>query len=202
MLVVFTILVVLAVGYAFFAQGLLTAFTMLVNVFVAGLIAFNFWEPIATELEGTVRGTVVHGYEDWICLIGLFCVSLVVLRVITNAIAPNEAELHPLVQQIGAAVCGGVAGYLTAGFLVCALQTLPLPEDFAGLNARVGRADGARRYLPPDRVWLALVRRGSMGPLSSDGDGFDPRGYFELGYLRHRRQGRPYRGEDLPINHE
>ena len=71
---------------------------------------------------------------------------------------------------------------------------------------RVDSAGGVRRYLPPDRVWLAMMQRGSQGPLATDGDGFDPRGYFELGYLRHRRYGSNreplgYSGEDIPINH-
>jgi hypothetical protein len=206
MLAVVTIIIVLAVGYAFFIQGALTAFAMLVNVFLAGLVAFNFWEPLATELEQPFTGTVVQGYEDWICLMSLFCVTLLALRVLTNSIASFEPELMPVVQQGGALVCGMLAGYLTAGFLVCAMQMLPIPEDFLGFSVRVDAAGGMRRFLPADRVWLALMRRGSMGSLSSDADGFDPRGYFEQSYLRHRRYGEKrepqrYLGEDIPLDH-
>jgi hypothetical protein len=51
-----------------------------------------------------------------------------------------------------------------------------------------------------------MMRRGSLGPLSADGDGFDPRGYYELGYQRHRRYGSNgeslrYRGEDIVVEH-
>jgi hypothetical protein len=205
MLAAFTIVVVLAVAYAFFLQGLLTAFAMLVNVFIAGLVAFNFWEPIAAELDQSLHGTFVEGYEDWICMIGLFCVTLTVLRLITNVIAANEPEVQPIVQQGGAAVCGALTGYLTAGFIICAMQTLPLSADFLGFNSKVEYVSGVRRFLPSDRVWLALMQRGSLGPLSTDGDGFDPRGYFELGYQRHRRYSagsdpKRYRGEDIPIS--
>jgi hypothetical protein len=206
MLAVITILFVLAVGYAFFSQGLLTAFAMFVNVFVSGLVAFNFWEPLATELGDHLGGTVAAGYEDWISLMSIFCITLVALRFLTNAIAKIEPELPALVQQIGAILFGMLTGYLTAGFLVCAMQTLPIPEDFMGFSARVDPAGGVRRYLPPDRVWLAVMRRASAGSLSSDGDGFDPTGYFELGYLRHRRYGanrdpQPYHGEDAALDH-
>src|ERR1700722_15609527 len=136
MLPVLTIVIVLAVGYAFFLQGLLTSFLMLVNVFLAGLVAFNFWEPIASQLESSLQGTFAQGYEDWICLMVLFCVTLVLLRLITNAIAITEPELPAAVQQGGAVLCGLLTGYLTAGFLVCAMQTLPIPEDFLGFTAR------------------------------------------------------------------
>jgi uncharacterized membrane protein required for colicin V production len=204
MLILLTIGIMLAVGYAFFLQGLLTAFCMLVNVLLAGLVAFNFYEPIAGELEQPLSGSPVQGYEDWICLIGLFCITLLALRVITNALSTAEPTLNAGVQQGGAVVCGLLAGYLTAGFIVCALQTLPIQEDFLGFSAKVDTVGGLRRFLPPDRVWLAMMQRGSLGSLGSDDPGFDPTGYFELGFLRHRRYGEKrepqrYLGEDIPI---
>src|SRR5438270_12083465 len=115
MLAAFTVLIVLVVGYALFSQGLLTAFTTLVNVFLAGLLAFNFWEPIAGVVEKQIGNTPVKGYEDWICLIFLFCVALVALRVITTLLAITEPALPPAVQSTGAAICGLLTGYLTAG---------------------------------------------------------------------------------------
>jgi hypothetical protein len=206
MLTVFTIVIVLAVGYAFFLQGLLTSFAMLVNVFLAGLVAFNFWEPLATELEKSLAGTFADGFEDWICLMGLFCITLTALRVITNIFAANEPQIMPMAQQFASGFCGLITGYLTAGFLICAMQTLPLSEDFLGFSGRVEIAGGSRRFLPPDRVWLALMHRASLGPLYNEGEGFDPRGYFELGYLRHRRYSATrdplkYSGEDMPMDH-
>jgi hypothetical protein len=206
MLAAITIVIVLAVGYALFSQGPLTAFASMVNVFLAGLVAFNFWEPIASQLESPFSGTFAQGYEDWICLMGLFCITLLALRVATNVIASVEPELPAGVQQGVAILCGLITGYLTAGFLICAMQMLPIPEEFLGFNARVDASGGMRRYLPADRVWLALMRRGSVGTLSSDDVGFDPRGYFEQSYLRHRRYGEKrdpqrYLGEDLPIDH-
>ena len=208
MLIILTIVIMLIVAYAFYLQGVLTAFCMMVNVFLAGLIAFNFWEPIAKQLEQPFNGSVVQGFEDFICLVGLFSVTLILLRLATNAFAPTEPDLHPALQQGGAIACGLLTGYLVAGFLSCALQTLPVEEDFFGFSARVGRSgDGIRGVMPPDRVWLALMRRGSTGPLSASDEGFDPRAYFELGYQRHRRFGtnrepQRYAGEDIPIEYE
>ncbi len=208
MLLILTIVIMLAVAYAFYLQGVLTAFTMLVNVFLAGLVAFNFWELIAKQLEPSLDGSLLQGCEDFVCLIGLFSVTLVLLRLATNGIASIEPDLPPAVQQGGAVACGLLNGYLTAGFLLCAVQTLPLPENFLGFSARASRGgDGLRSVLPPDRVWLALMRRASVGPLATDGEGFDPRAYFELGHQRHRRYGESrepqrYAGEDIPIEYK
>jgi uncharacterized membrane protein required for colicin V production len=205
MLTVLTVVIMLAVAYSFFVQGLLTSICMLVNVFIAGLVAFNFWEPIAESLSTSFTGSPVQGYEDWICLIGLFIVTLSLLRLTTNVIATSDPEIRPAIQQVTGAFLGLLTGYLTAGFLVCAMQTLPIGEDFMGFSAKIDAAGGMRRFLPADRVWLALMRRGSVGSLDN-GAMFDKTAYFELGYERHRRFGETrdplrYGHEDLPIDH-
>ena len=51
MLTLLTILIVLGLAGLFVIQGLATAFTTFCNVVLAGLIAFNFWEPLADLLE-------------------------------------------------------------------------------------------------------------------------------------------------------
>jgi hypothetical protein len=181
----------------------LTSFAMLVNVFIAGLVAFNFWEPLASQLP--VQDTFADGYQDFICMIALFVITLVALRVVTNAIAVNEPEVLPIASQIGSVVFGLVTGYLVSGFIICAVQTLPVQEDFLGFSSKVEYGGGMRRFLPSDRVWLAMMQRASQGPLATDGEGFDPRGYFELGFQRHRRYNSRgetvrYHGDDIPIS--
>lgn len=208
MLSFLTVCCMLLVGYAFVRQGVVTAFAMTCNVFLAGLVAFNFWEPLAGLLEGPFADTFLRGTEDCLCLVGLFSLTLGLLRLVTNHIARTEVEFTPVVQQGGAALCGLVAGYLVAGFLTCAVQTLPWHEHFMGFEAGTGSGGGLRRVLPPDLVWLATMRRASLLPLGqTDGPGFDPRGSFELRYERHRRSGEknaplPYAGDDLPSGRE
>jgi hypothetical protein len=186
-----TVLVMLLVTYAFWREGALTAFTMLVNVFLAGLVAFGCWEPIAAELDALFRGSFLSGYEDSLCLVGLFSLSLGLLRLTTNNLAGSEPVYHPAVRQGGSVLCGLITGYLVAGFLVCVLQTLPWHRNFMNFDPDV-QPDvvGAkiRRVLPPDRVWLALMHRASTGPFRWGEDpGFDPGGSFEQRYARLRR---------------
>ena len=65
MLGVFTILIMLGVGYAYLREGLLTAFAMLINVLLAGTITFNFYEPLAAMMEPALSGSFFAGYEVW-----------------------------------------------------------------------------------------------------------------------------------------
>lgn len=186
----FTVLIVLLAAYAFWRQGVLAAFAMVVNILLAGLIAFNFFEPIATELEPMLAGSILLGYEDSFCLVVLFALSLAILRWASNALIHTVVEYHPVLQQGGAALFGALAGYLTAGFLVCVAQTLPMNEHFLHFETRLDpQAPGAklRHILPPDRVWLALMHRGSRDTFSWDDNVFDPDGSFELRYAHERR---------------
>jgi hypothetical protein len=185
-LALLTLLVMAVVAYAHWREGLLTAFAMTCNVLAAGLLAFNFYEPVAAELEPAFAGSFLEGYEDALSLFVLFALPLVGLRYLTNSLAYTELDYHPLAQQVGAVLCALVTGYLVAGFLACLLQTLPLPERFLGFDPQA--EPGLRRRLPPDRVWLAMMHRAGAGPFANgDNPTFDPDGSFELRYARLRR---------------
>jgi hypothetical protein len=189
---VLTIFIMVIVTYAFWQEGALTAFTMMCNVFVAGLVAFSYWEPIAAELDPLLAGTILHGYEDSVCLVALFSLTLGLLRLATNNLANRLVDYHPVLQQGGSVICGLMTGYLASGFLLCVLQTLPWHRNFMGFEAKVDPdASGAklRRVLPADRVWLALMHRAGLGPLAQEGPTFDADGSFEDRYQRYRREG-------------
>src|SRR5262245_39043196 len=121
MLMFLTAVVILAVAYSALREGLLTAITTLVNVFLAGLASFNCFEPLADELDGLFFGTFLAGYEDAVCMVFLFCLVLGLLRVVTNNLAPQDLEFPALLQQGGSVAVAIVTGYLVAGFLLCML---------------------------------------------------------------------------------
>ncbi len=75
-----TVLIMAGVTYAFWREGLLTALTMTVNVVLSGLVAFAFFEPLAGVLGPMFAGSFLAGYEDALCLIFLFALSLGLLR--------------------------------------------------------------------------------------------------------------------------
>jgi hypothetical protein len=220
MLILFTIIIMAAVAYAYLGEGLITGSLMCFNILLAGLIAFNFFEPLADMIERWTAGSDFADYVDALCLVVLFCLALGLLRLLTNSLQPLQIDVQGVVQSIGGAAFGLVAGYLVSGFLVCVLQTLPLHENFMGFTPTYEPASGVRDFLPPDRVWLGLMQyAGDHGfaapepprrirpPLPKDlandsidhSATFDKYGTFELRYARYRRYGD--KREKLPYDH-
>ena len=157
-----TIFMMAGAGYAYLREGLLTAFAMLCNVLLAGFITFNFWEPLADILAPVFSGMFLAGYEDFICMMGLFAVTLGALRTATNVFANVLVQFPQTIQRTGGFLVGMLVGYLTWGFLVCVFQTMPWHQNFLGFDFeyKSGSEGTLRRFLPPDRVWLALMHRG------------------------------------------
>jgi hypothetical protein len=185
MLGLLTVIIMLLVGYAYLVEGLFTACVMCCNVVAAGLVAFNFYEPLADQLDMLMGGT---GYEDAICLVAIFSLTLGTLRGITNLAANTAVEFHPAIQLPGGALFGLITGYLVSGFVVCVMQTLPMHEHFMSFEARTDSDQPAiRRFLPPDRVWLAMLHRAGEAGFSSGAPTFDAHASFELRYARYRR---------------
>src|SRR5947209_2233970 len=110
MLGILTVVTAALVGYAYMREGIFTAFVMFVNVLLAGLVAFNFFEPLANELESNLEGSFLAGFEDAICLVGLFCATLGALRWVTNTLAPSELEFPVIVLQGGSILFGALTG--------------------------------------------------------------------------------------------
>jgi hypothetical protein len=189
-----TVLLMLGVmGYALLRWGALRAFCACCNVLLAGLVAFNFFEPVAASLDGKLEGASLHGCEDAVCLTVLFGATFGLLHLLTRLLARKWPDYHPGLQRGGAAVFGLLAGYLLAGFLVCVLDTLPLGPYFPGFQGKVdpdARWARLRRVLPPDRVWLAMMHRAGLGPFAHGGPTFDADGSFEFRSQRLRRHAR------------
>jgi hypothetical protein len=214
MLSFMTILVMFIVAYAYFREGMFTAFAMLVNVLLAGLITFNFWEPLAGSLDNTLQGSFLNGYQDFVIIMILYAVTLGILRMVTHNLAYSVIEFSPTLQQFGGAGVGLITGYLLSGFLICALETLPWHKNFMDFEPKTRTESEFRRMLPADRIWLALMRHaGAYGfargavPGCENADSpydryatFDQGGTFEQRYYRYRRYSdsddpMPYLGE-------
>ncbi len=198
MLTVITIVVMAAVAYAQMREGLYTALCMLINIVIAGLVAFGFFEPIADWLEPNLSSSFLAGYEDFLALVVLFGGTLMGLRFVTNTLAPEMLDFPANAQYAGAAF-GLVSGYFLAGFLICAMETLPWHENFYDFKPRTAGEVGTRSLFPPDRVWLAMMRYAGAHALAWEEEPgehdtaydryvtFDRYGTFELRYQRYRR---------------
>jgi hypothetical protein len=191
MLIVYTLVVMGILAYYHWREGLFNAACLLACVFLSGLFAFNFFEPLAGWLESWINNSPLQGYEDFIALVLLFAVGLGLLRAATNAINNNEIEYLPMLNQIGGGVLALITGYLLSGFLICAMETLPWSQHFLGFEPYSESEMKTRSLVPPDRLWLALMHRAGSAALSR-GEGsrtFDPEGTFENNYFYNRRHG-------------
>jgi hypothetical protein len=198
MITFFCIAVILVVAYAQFREGLFTAFVNLVNVIIAGIATFAFFEPLADWLEPSLASGTLSGFEDFMAMALVFAAAFVALRNITNRLNPDMIDFNGNV-QMGGGLIGAVTGYLLAGFFVAALETLPWHQNFLDFQPRDGtETAGPRTIFPPDRVWLAMMRHAGAYPLSWDEDAsgesnydryptFDRQATFEQRYLRYRR---------------
>ncbi len=205
MLGLFTIVLMGIVTYAFWREGLMTAFAMCVNVLLAGVLAFNFWEPIADLLDPAFNDTIAVGIEDGLAMMLVFLPSLMLLRWATNSLASTQLEYPPILYRGGSVVCGLLTGYLLSGFLICVIQTLPLQRDFLGFEPyKPGESPTLRKILPPDTVWLATMHRLSGASLSTGDERFDSHCNFELRYSRFHRSFIDEKGEQkvLPSSGE
>ncbi len=189
-----TLGVMAGVTYAFWREGPLTAFAMCVNIVLAGVLAFNFYEPIADQLDPLFGDSGAKGIGDGLALMLVFLPALMLLRWLTNSLARSHMEYPPVLYRGGAVLCGLVAGYLLSGFLVCVIQTLPLQQNFMGFEPYraeelppLAKSHPLRKFLPPDLVWLAMMHRLSGAGLAAGEDRFDSHCNYELRYQRYRR---------------
>src|ERR1700733_4833123 len=99
------IIVGLIVGltYVLTAEGLWGSALMFFNILFGALIAFNFYEPLAVLLDSTKIG---WGFSDTLCLMGLFCLSVLLLRMTTETIAPAQVKFPVPLYHAGRLIFG------------------------------------------------------------------------------------------------
>src|SRR5579864_921086 len=148
-----TALIVLGIMYALMSEGLWGAALMFFNVLFSGLIAFNFYEPLAAFLADKV--SALSGYADTLSLLGIFIASLVLLRIVTETLAPAMVRFPTPIYHLGRCVFGLLGGAVTVAILLLAFETSPVHKKVFGVMDY--------DYKPPfgmalDRHWLAFFQ--------------------------------------------
>ena len=149
------ILLAIVGGVAFMVSndGAWSAGVTFVCVVVAGLLAMNFFEPLAIMLSAAVPNST-HRWDS-ICLVGLFIALVFLLRLLSERIAPTYIQVNGLVDQAGRWVFGAAAGYVTMAFLLTALHTAALPREFLGFKPE---RKNLFNMVAPDRQWLGFTQ--------------------------------------------
>ena len=184
--------IALGIAVAMYSQGMWGAAIMFVNILFGGLVAFNFYEPMAQVMVDNVWD--FGGYIDCFCLGGLFTLTVLLLRLLTDYLSPQMVKFHPLLDFLGRVVFGLATGALTVGILLTFVEAAPVQKKVFGTIS----ADCAAPFgLALDHLWLSSfehMTRGSQGGALARGG---RRLVFGTDYwLTNEEKNRPYLNSD------
>ena len=146
-----------------FRDGLWSNAICLVNVILAGLLAMNFYEPLANWL--TNFNADLHSYvvffdflAMWIC----FILSAVVFRVCTDSVSRVRVRFLKVVDVWGGVVMSLCIGWVMLGFTLTSLHAGPL-DQYPFFGTFQPQNNMFLGMLAPDREWLGFTKYQSSG---------------------------------------
>jgi uncharacterized membrane protein required for colicin V production len=193
--------IILGMTYALMSEGLWGSVLMFFNVLFAGILAFNFYEPLAAALAKNL--SPLSGFADTLCLLGIFIVVVVLLRLTTETLGPLMVRYPSPVYHLGRIVFALAGSVVTAAILLLAYETAPVHKKLFGVIDY--------KYAPPfkmglDRGWLGFFQyttgqifanygAGRRDPHTEYGSAkvFDPRAEWLLNH----QEARPYGSESI-----
>src|SRR5688500_10723677 len=116
------------IAYFHYAQGLFGATFSAVIAILAAALAIGYHENLVNALLGGAVGD----YANAGALAAIFALVYVVCRVITDKAIPGNVRLPLMVDRIGGAVMGVIAGIFTAGIVALIAQALPFGPAVGG----------------------------------------------------------------------
>jgi hypothetical protein len=193
----------LGLTYVLTSEGLWGSALMFFNVLFGALIAFNFYEPLAALLD---RTGINWGFSDTLCMLGLFCISVLMFRMTTETIAPAMVRFPMPIYHLGRLVFGLGGAVITMAVIILAFHAAPVHKKIF----TVVRYDTKPPFgLGIDHQFLGFFQHttgtifarygvGSRDPFREYGHGgavkvFDPRAEW----LINHEQARPYGDESI-----
>lgn len=186
--------------YALSSEGLWGAALMFFNALFAAMITMNFYEPLA-QVIGT-NAEFLSGYADALCILVIFTVSLLILRLTTENLAPAMVRFPMPLYHLGRFIFAIGGSAVTMGMLLIAMDASPVQKKILGSMDYKSEPFFKVRF---DKEILAFfqhetgyifTRRGQPDPYHEFGNvhAFDPKG----SWLLRAQEARPYpKGGDL-----
>ena len=161
MIIVFNILIcalLLMIAYWWANQGLFSAILHLLCVIAAGAITLAFWEPLVAGV--LLRGTKFDNYAWGICFIGLFAVTLFLLRLATNKLIPANVDVPHWANLACGFPVGAAAAVLTLGMATIGLGFVQSHREILGFvgygrSERTGRPENLGGMWLPVHKWTS-----------------------------------------------
>jgi uncharacterized membrane protein required for colicin V production len=192
-------ILILGTTYALASEGLWGAALMFFNALFAAMITLNFYEPLA-QLIGT-NVTFLSGYADALCILVIFTVSLLLLRLMTEYFAPSMVRFPMPLYHIGRIIFALGGSLVTMGVMLLALDASPVQKKILGSMDHESQPFYKVRL---DKEVLAFFQY-STGQIFSGSGGRDPYKEYkdarvfdpEGKWLINAFQARPYGKEDI-----
>jgi hypothetical protein len=160
--------VFVVVTFALWREGVWSALVLLLEVLAAATLATAWFERVAAMLEESLPSFAY--LLDFISLWGLFALTLLVLRELTDRIGRTKIVLRRPVELFGGPLVAALVGWVMTCFTAASLHVAPLTRDFVQPTPEARMLFG----LAPDRKWLAWVRGSTLrGPFAVADHGFD-----------------------------
>lgn len=141
-------------------QGLWSSAINVVNLTMAGLIATNYFEPLAKLADPSGTNYMMDSIMLW----ALFALSYIILRLITHMLSEHDVHFIKPVDLAGRAVLGIWSGWVFVCFAAFAMLTAPIGA--APLGSWENPEAKSFLVFSPERMWLAFAQSRSMGALS------------------------------------
>jgi hypothetical protein len=191
--ILFIVLVLIAAMCS--QQGLWSCMINVVNLTMAGVVATNFFEPIARMIDPSGSNYPVDSGVLW----GLFALTYIILRLITQMLSDHDVHFIKPVEYAGRTIMALWCGWLFVCFTAFAMSTAPIGGSPMG--AWETPEYNSMQVFSPERQWLAFCQSRSQGALANSNSGeqlhpedppgcqvFDPYGEFIYRYYWRRKK--------------
>ncbi len=132
----------LIVAFFHYVQGFFSATISAILVAIAAVVALGWYEQVAPLLFN------IKFYDQAasISMVVLFAVTYFVPRLICDSLIPGNVRLPFIVEKVGAAVMGIIAGLLSTGVVAVAAEALPFGTTI-GMYSRFDTADKTGQFM-------------------------------------------------------
>jgi hypothetical protein len=154
MTIIFNLLIiglVLLIAYWWANEGLFSSILHLVCVIAAGAVAFALWEPITMAM---LNGGAMDNYAWGLVLVGVFAVTLLVLRVASDKLIPANIQF-PAWANLGiGGLLGAWSGVLSIGICLIGSGFVQSTNEIMGYRGIARSKSTGIVEKVGDPIWL------------------------------------------------
>ena len=178
------IMMVFIIAYWWSNQGFFSSLLHMAAVIVAGAVTLSIWEFLVWDMALGNLGAV-DNYISGGSFILVFCTTLLLLRVATDKIAPDDVAVPTPVELVGGLTFGAVSGIISVGLLLIGTGFMQRPHEFMGFKGygreQTGESSvkqiGPALWIPVDYLASSFYEWASITGLRPDISGTPLRQY-------------------------